>query len=228
MTLSNIQLCNNGKCVRVRMGEVRHEKHEFPNKYVKRIQRFWSGVSLIMILLIALILLFHSPNFALEYKDKWTITIALLAVIVSFAVAMTNLHFKNKQLQTASLFKVFELLSSQEIRKSRKSIHDAYHDLKNNPPIIFSNTKFENDADVVLSSFDQVSATVLNGLLDRDLFFDIYGEMIVRDWKTLKDEIIFRQSKNLKSVQYFTSLKIEFEKILKKDSNYKDSDTEPY
>lgn len=86
----------------------------------------------------------------------------------------------------------------------------------------------ENDADFVLSSFDQVSAIVLNGLLDKDLFFDTYGNMIVRDWKTLKDEIEFRQSKNKKTLRHFTSLKEEFEEMLRKDPEYKDSDTEPY
>lgn len=210
------------------MGETRHEKHIFTNNYLKRIQRFWGSISLVLILLIALIPLFHSPNFALEYKDKWIITIALLAVIVSFAVAMTNLHFKNKQLQISSLFKVFELLSSQEVRDSRKRVHTIHRSLKDKPPIIFTDTEFEKDADVVLSSFDQVSATILNGLLDKDLFFDTYGEMIVRDWKALKDEIELRQSKNKKTLRHFTALKMEFEKMLKNDPKYKDSDTDPY
>lgn len=75
---------------------------------------------------------------------------------------------------------------------------------------------------------DQVSATVLNGLLDKDLFFDTYGEMIVREWKTFKDEIAYRQSKNKKTLRHFTALKNDFEEILRKDPEYKDSDTDPY
>ena len=228
LSLSNIELCNDGRCKRVRMGEARHEKHIFTNNYLKKTQRFQGGVSVIMILLIALILLFHNPNFDLEYKDRWAISIALLAVIVSVAVSMTNLHFKNKQLQTSSLFKVFDLLSSPDIRESRKAVHKKYCEMKGEEKKIFRGTKEENDADRVLSAFDQISATVLNGLLDKDLVFDVYGEMVVRDWKTLKDEINLRQNDNTKTLRHFTFLKNDFEEILKKNPNYKDSDTEPY
>ena len=151
-----------------------------------------------------------------------------MALILSLVVAITNWHLKNKQLQTSSLFKVFDLLSSPDIRKSRKLVHEKYCKMKDEEKKIFRGTEVENDADKVLSAFDQISATVLNGLLDRDLFFDTYGEMIVRDWKTLKDEIQLRQKPNEKTLRHFTFLKNDFEEILKKDPNYKDSDTDPY
>jgi hypothetical protein len=100
--------------------------------------------------------------------------------------------------------------------------------MKEHEKKIFRGTEVENDADKVLSAFDQVSATVLNGLLDKYLTFDTYSEMIVRDWKTLKDEIQLRQDDNAKAVRHFTFLKNDFEEILKKNPNYKDSDTDPY
>ncbi|HXV66557.1 MAG TPA: hypothetical protein VD731_04980 [Nitrosopumilaceae archaeon] len=225
----NIELCNDGMCKRVRLGEMKHRKHGFNNNFLKSMDNFWLGVGIVMILLISLIPFFHyGPDLGLEDKDKWTITFALFAIIVSFAVAMTNLHFKKLQLQTSSLFKVFELLSSPEIRNSRKAVHDKYHEFTKDEKKIFSGTTVEKETDVVLSSFDQVSAMVLNRLLDKDLFFDTYGEMIVRDWKTLEDEIVMRQKKNKKTLRHFTELKVQFEEMLQKDKEYKDLDTDPY
>ena len=226
--LRNVELCNEGKCMRVRMGEERHEKHVFTNNYLKKLEKIRTGVTIVSILLMSLIVFFHiGPDLGLGDNDKWTITIALFAALVSILIAVTNLTIKNKQLQTSSLFKVFELLACPDIRKSRKIIHDKYRDFKSEQKK-FSDTEVEKDADVVLSSFDQVSATVLNRLLDKDLFFDTYGEMIVREWKTFKDEIAYRQSKNKKTLRHFTALKNDFEEILRKDPEYKDSDTDPY
>lgn len=226
--LRNVELCNEGKCMRVRMGDERHEKHGFTNNYLKKLEKIRTGVTIVFILLMSLIVFFHiGPDLGLDDNDKWTITIAIFAALASILIAVTNLTIKNKQLQTSSLFKVFELLASPDIRKSRKIIHDKYHDFKSEQKK-FSETEVEKDADVVLYSLDQVSATVLNGLLDKDLFFDTYGEMIVREWKTFKDEIAYRQSKNKKTLRHFTALKNDFEEILRKDPEYKDSDTDPY
>ena len=211
------------------MGEPRHEKHGFTNNYLKKNEQIRNGVSIVLLLLISLMaLILLSKELGFEIQDKWTIAIAILAVAVTFAVAITNLHYKNKQLQTSTLFKVFELLASPDIRSSRKVVHDQYHKFKTGQKKIFTGTNAEKDADVVLSSFDQVSATVLNGLLDKDLFFDTYGEMILREWKTLKDEIDFRRDKNKKTLRHFTILRNQFDDILRKDKDYKNSDTDPY
>lgn len=171
---------------------------------------------------------YWTSQIPLESKDRWTVIIGSMAITATIMIGDTNRHFQYKQLQTTSLFKVFELLSSPEIRKSRKRVHDKYCELKNNSKIIFRGTDVEEDADKVLSAFDQVSATVVNGLLNIDLFFDTYGEMIVRDWKTLKDEIELRQTPNKKTLRHFTLLKNEFEIMLRKNPEYKDSDTDPY
>ena len=227
---SKIELCNDGKCYRVRMGEEWHKKHIFTNDYLKKDEliRDLSTISFILLVSLSVLVLWRPQLLILEPKDGWTVGIAILAVAVSTILTITNFRFKNKQLQTSSLFKVFELLSSPEIRDSRKAIHTKYREFKKDQKKIFSGTDAEKDADIVLSSFDQVSATVLNRLLDKDLFFDTYGEMIVRDWKTLKDEIEMRQDKNKKTLRHFTTLKNQFEYMLKREKNYEDSDTEPY
>lgn len=226
--MRNVELCNDGKCKRVRMGEERHSKHNFSNNFTKKSDTVKNAISVMLLILAGLVIFFQFAPIDLEITDRWIISIASMAVIMSMVIAMMNWHLKNKQLQTQSLFKVFELLSSPDIRKSRKSVHDKYCEMKEQKKKIFRGTEVEDDADKVLSAFDQISATVLNGLLDKDLVFDTYGEMMVRDWKTLEDEIDVRQKDNAKTVRHFTFLKDNFEEILKKDPNYRDSDTDPY
>lgn len=119
--LRNVELCNEGKCMRVRMGDERHEKHGFTNNYLKKLEKIRTGVTIVFILLMSLIVFFHiGPDLGLDDNDKWTITIAIFAALASILIAVTNLTIKNKQLQTSSLFKVFELLASPDIRKSRR------------------------------------------------------------------------------------------------------------
>ncbi len=77
-----------------------------------------------------------------------------------------------------------------------------------------------------------MSVLVLNDLVDEDLFFDTYGEMIVRDWNTLETEIIRRQKNNHQSVRHFTELKKRFLKRIDKENSKrsvkKKVDIKPY
>lgn len=210
------------------MGEYHHQKHVFSNEFTKKSGVIKNAVSALMLILVVLVMIFQFAPINLESNDRWIISIAVMTAIMSMVIGITNWHLQNKQLQTQSLFKIFDLLSSSDIRKSRKTVHEKYCEMEALDKKIFRGTAIENDVDKVLSAFDQISATVLNGLLDKDLVFDTYGEMIVRDWKTLKDEIHLRQEDNEKTLRHFTFLKNDFEEILKKNPNYKDSDTEPY
>ncbi len=167
------------------------------------------------------------PENMLSYDKKLAAALAGFGIIASIMIAITNNHFKYKQLQKDTLTKVFELLSRADVRKARTRIHNEYCRLKKAKlDIVFKNAvdtdDLEDNVDLVLSSLDQVSVLVLNGLINKELFFDTYGEMIVRDWKTLRVEIETRQKLNKKTLRHFTALKNEFE-------NRKDiGDTEQY
>lgn len=117
-------------------------------------------------------------------------------------------------LNTTTLFKVFELLSSPEIRKARNMLYDEYWKFIDDKKIAnLDNAKDEikHQVDQVLSSFDQVSGLVLNGLLDKEIFFGLYGELIVRDWNALSETIKSRQKDNPKTLYHFTTLAAEFD-----------------
>lgn len=180
--------------------------------------RFWKRYPSFAILAIFLIV-WILPDSIIQYKDKFLVVTALAGVIVTLVVGYVSRYYNNKKLQTTSLFKVYELLSRQDVREARRNIHEEYcKQLKTNKKnnvqnkeIIFEGTGVEKDMDLVLSSFDQVSGIVLNGLIDEELFFDLYGGLVVRDWKTLKGDIEIKQKRNEKAVRHFTGLKKKFE-----------------
>ncbi len=174
------------------------------------------------------------PNF--EYDDRMLALVAIIGIIITIVIAYTNQVYQNKQLQTTSMTKIFELLSSIDIRTSREKVHKEYCKLKNSQKeISFNNSDdphMKDYVDKVISSFDQVSVLVLNDLVDKELFFDTYGEMIVRDWNTLEVEIKRRQENNPRTARHFTALKKRFLKRIEKENSRRDEnkkiDTEPY
>ena len=194
--------------------------------YTKQTKRFIIKIGMYCFLVsIFMIIIFLIPVGILAYKDKLLSIFAVIGIVVSLIVAETNKYYQRKQLQVTIISKVFELLSDPEVRKVRRELHQRYNELKGNEnEIIFEKISpdYADKADLVLSSFDQVSALVLNRLLDKELIFDIYGAMIVREWQTLRGDINLRQNKNKKSVRHFTELKNMFESLI--DEN----DKKPY
>ena len=225
---NKVELCNDGNCIRVRLGEKRHNKHLFSNKFTKRSEAFKNGTSLIQLIAIAFaITMIGIPENQLPYADKLTVTVTGFGIITTIMIALTNMHFKYKDLQTKSLSKIFDLLSREDVRNARRTIHEEYCRMeKNNLKIEFVKSEkipdLDDKVDLILSSLDQVSVLVLNGLVDKELFFDTYGELLVRDWNTLQTEIEKRQVKNEKTLRHFTILKNEF--IARKDIG----NTKPY
>lgn len=167
---------------------------------------------------------FDIANLGIKLQDdanriNFGLLIASIVIGIGTVIALSsNVIFSRRQVKTDALFKVFDLLSTTEVRKARTTIRKEYCRQKK---LGIKEVKFENtneipdlkeQVDLVLSSFDKSSVIVLNKLLDDDSFFDAYGEMIVRDWKTLKSEITMRQQNNPRTLKHFTKLKERFEK----------------
>jgi len=145
--------------------------------------------------------------------ETWGLIIAIFVAISGIVIALKTNDNQKKQNKAVALFKIFELMSSKEMRSSRKTVHDYRHKHTNDNPISFEDKEIELDVDLVLSSLDQVSVIVLHKLIDVDLFIDVYGEMMVREWNALEPEIIRRQNKNKKTLKHFTEVKKWFEKL---------------
>ena len=192
------------------------------------------GIFVGFLIILGIIMMYADiTNF--EQNDKILAFVALMGIVVTIIIAYMNNVYQNKQLQTTSMTKIFELLSRPDVRKSREEVHREYCRLKNSKKEITFHSydsNMKDHVDRVISSFDQVSVIVLNDLVDEDLFFDTYGEMVVRDWKTLEVEILRRQENNPRSIRHFTELKRRFlkriENINSKRNDKNLINTEPY
>ena len=139
----------------------------------------------------------------------WGVMVAVIAVIASIVFNLINKRYQKKQLQITTLFHVFETLSSQDIRDARKFVYDEYHLLKKEgKPIIFNRTPFlQQQADKVKSSFDRVSVLVHDKLIDDELFFKLYGGIVIRSWKALEEDIANDRELNPVYCEDFKKLK---------------------
>lgn len=207
------------------------------SKYTQKTIIYYFAIGAIMgIGIVVGYYILSNQSLNLTPNDRLIGFVAIIGIEISIVAALMNQYYQNKQLQTTSMTRIFELLSSPEVRKAREEVHKEYCRLKNSEQEITfrsnNDSKMKEYVDKVLSSFDQVSLLVLNDLVDEDLFFEGYGEMIVRDWKTLEVEIKLRQQKNSRTLKHFTGLKDRFSKCVDKENAKRSVDkkisTEPY
>jgi len=112
------------------------------------------------------------------------------------------------------MIKVFDLLSSSESKETRRMIYEEYCRLKKEgKPIIFDKTTaIKNEYDKLKSSFNFVSELIIDGSLDEELFFKIYGGKVIRVWEALEQNILKDRISNPKSCENFRILKERFMK----------------
>jgi hypothetical protein len=152
--------------------------------------------------------------------QTWGLVIAIISVITAIVFNIINRHYQKRQLRINTLFHVFELLSSTEIRNARKTVYDEYHKLKNeNKPLIFNRSAFiQQEADKAKSSFDRVAVLLHEGLLDDKLFFRMYGGIVVRFWNATEEDILNDRKKNPVYCDNFKKLKEKYEKCFTTDT----------
>ena len=126
--------------------------------------------------------------------DLLTLGIAAAAIIISIFA----LSHQRKELKLSAILEIFKFLSTQEQRDLRGVIFDVYQHIYpegvdkakqdgNAGKMIFDeNYPIKSYIKRVESPFDQAGVLVKKGMIDSELFFDLYAEMVVRVWKVLK------------------------------------------
>ena len=92
-----------------------------------------------------------------ENVQFWGVIVAIIAVIMGVIFNLINKRYQKKQLQVTTLFKVFDLLSSEDSRQTRRFIYEERcRLLKDKKPVIygwdFIDNIFEAESKV---NFDQ-------------------------------------------------------------------------
>ena len=146
-----------------------------------------------------------------ESVEIWGMIISAILGISMFIITMILYSTQKSKNKTEALFKVFSLLASSDVMTARRTIHHHNKFDKTKPLELESISAIQDECDLVLSSYDQVSILVLKGMVDYELFFELYGQRVVRDYMRLQKEIKRRQDDNPKTLKHYTDLKNKFE-----------------
>ncbi|MFY3740810.1 MAG: hypothetical protein HMLIMOIP_001254 [Candidatus Nitrosomirales archaeon] len=144
--------------------------------------------------------------------------VAAIGIPVAAVVSLIANYYHKKQLHVTTLFKIFELLNSPETRDARDAMYKEYcHLVKQKIPIIFNSSEhIKRQAYIVKSAYDHAGVLYLNGFLNEELFFKIYGERVVRDWEALEEDIRKDWPHNPKICEHFKTMRDEFKKRFEK------------
>jgi hypothetical protein len=124
-----------------------------------------------------------------ESVELWGVVISAIIGISMFIITRNMNNNQKSKNETEALFKVFSLLSSPDVRGARRTIHHHNKFDKTKPLELESIPVIQDECDLVLSSYDQVSILVLKKIVNYELFFELYGQMAVRDYMRLQKEI---------------------------------------
>jgi hypothetical protein len=128
-----------------------------------------------------------------------------------------NNRYQKKQLQTTTLFKIFEFISNDEERQYRHFIYGEWKRSEGKPDfnreVLYDNrsVRLQNIVNNVEANFDKVCALQTTGLVDKKMLFDLYGIMIVKSYIAMKNDIIEKQKMNRQSLIHFSEIAMEFE-----------------
>lgn len=156
--------------------------------------------------------------------DILTLVAAGLALLIS---VLAYLH-QRKELKLSSILEIFKFLSTQEQRELRGTIFDVYQYLypegldkakqegKAGKMVFDDNHPIKTYIKIVSSSFDQAGVLVKKKIIDPDLFFEVYAEMVVRVWKVLEEDIMKERERNQEVCKWFLELNKEAVERLQK------------
>jgi hypothetical protein len=154
-----------------------------------------------------------------------TLGLAITAIIVSL---FAYFH-QRKELKLSAVLQIFKFLSTDEAREQRGKIFDVYQHLypdgvdfakkegQAGKMIFDENYPIKSVIRSVESPFDQAGVLVKKGMIDSELFFDMYAMMVLRVWKVLEEDIMNERGRNEEVCKWFMELKDGAEKYLQKE-----------
>ncbi|AFS82630.1 hypothetical protein [Candidatus Nitrosopumilus sediminis] len=151
-------------------------------------------------------------------------SIALFGILITAIVGLCgfianriNHRYQKKQLQTTTLFKIYELLSNEKGRTFRRLIYDEWKRSKGKPEfdreVIYEGRSIPliTIVEELLSNYDKVCAMVTLELVSKKMIFELYSVMLVKSYIVMKEYISKKQITNRKAALHYSTLAKEFD-----------------
>lgn len=128
----------------------------------------------------------------------WILALGTLAVAIATIITIITNNKKqdmqikllDKQNQTTAMLEVFKLLNSEEHRLARKWTYQAFRGYKIKlDRNIFGNRMYYRYVEMVRADFDHLGSLIINELVPKKMFFDVYASTVIICWKVLEVNI---------------------------------------
>jgi hypothetical protein len=145
------------------------------------------------------------------------LTIADIAGVAIIGLVIATVYYQKRERRFAGLIEeVFKLLNGKEQRESRLKLYEAYHMYKNTNDLgLFQSEIYREYVERTIHDMDEIGSLVRNGLVSKDLFFDVFWNTTITCWNASKEFVDYRRSS-----RHFPHYMINFETLAKEAELY--------
>jgi hypothetical protein len=144
------------------------------------------------------------------------LTIADIAGVAIVGLVIVTVYYQKRERKFDGMMEVFKLLNGTEQRESRLKLFEAYHMYKKTNDLgIFQTEIYRRYVERTIHDMDEIGSLVRNGLVSKDLFFDVFWNTTIRCWNDSKEFVDYRRSS-----RQFPHYMINFETLAKEAELY--------
>jgi len=139
-----------------------------------------------------------------------------IAGVAIVGLVIATVYYQKRERKFAGLIAVFKLLNGKEQRESRLKLYEAYHMYKKTNDLgLFQSEIYREYVERTIDDMDEIGSLVRNGLVSKDLFFDVFWNTTIRCWNASKEVVDYRRSS-----RQFPHYVINFERLAKEAELY--------
>jgi hypothetical protein len=142
--------------------------------------------------------------------------IADIGGVAIVGLVIVTVYYQKRERKFDGMMEIFKLLNGKEQRESRLKLFEAYHMYKKTKDLgIFQTEIYREYVERTIHDMDEIGSLVRNGLVSKDLFFDVFWNTTIRCWNASKEFIGYRRSS-----RHFPHYMINFETLAKEAELY--------
>jgi hypothetical protein len=139
-----------------------------------------------------------------------------IAGVAIVGLVIVTVYYQKRERKFDGMMEVFKLLNGTEQRESRLKLFEAYHMYEKTKDLgIFQTEIYRKYVERTIHDMDEIGSLVRNGLVSKDLFFDVFWNTTIRCWNASKEFVDYRRSS-----RHFPHYMINFETLAKEAESY--------